>query len=170
MKAIPHSTEPKLRRSLSDTMTKVKSYENSMQAWTDGRLPHLKRCPDRHHGWVNQRCQSQCMSPGGSPRTLGPELAEASFMGQTISSTASAPVAMETRRAHGYFEPGPLRRGGAKANGPGGWAVNVERMPREDRFICPRQPHDPEVMRSTVRETRFLPATMGHSVDVRRSN
>merc|ERR1719506_1475823 len=155
----------KLKRSSSDTLSKVGSYENSMAAWTDARLPDLKRSPGRHHHWM--RCTTQAFSQGdGSPRPLGPDLAEDSFAGRTMAATASAAVFQDTRKAHGYFEPGILRR--SKVTAPCGWAgTNVDRMPRGDRFLTVSQPHEIEVGRSTVRETRFLPAEVGHTVDVR---
>lgn len=173
-RSLPHSpgSSLKLGRSASDTLAKVGSYNDSMSAWSTARLPDLKRAPAGQHNWL--RCDTQSLSGGPSPRLLGPDLAESSFMGQTLSSTASAAMSLDTRKAHGYMGPGILRRPGSFSKIPCGWAgTTVDRMPREDRFLSVRQPHDlasEDVMRSTVRESRFLAPEPGHTVDVRRSN
>jgi len=185
-KALPHSPTRTLRKSASDTLKKHASYESGMQAWTDGRLPQLKRNPAGHHDWM--RCHTQSLSSHAEPRLLGPALAEPSFIGKTMQQSASAglgwqpqpkvdmaataPAAFfaEPRRAHGYMEPGVLRR--CAGNRPLGFAgVAVERCgeAREEKFMKERAPHEVEVMRSTSREPRFMPQQT-ESVDVRRSN
>jgi hypothetical protein len=168
-RALPHSPASTLRRSASDTLAKVGSHENSMQAWTDARLPELKRGSQAHHGWM--RCHSQSV-PAGSAEVLGPDLVEPSFTRQTLASTAGAAVKVETRKAHGYIEPGILRRPGSYDKIPMGFAgTSVERSTvREERFLGVRQGHEIDVGRSTDRDTRFLGAAAPDFVDVRRSN
>jgi len=175
-RSLPHSpgSSLKLKRSASDPLGKVGTYSDSMQAWSDARLPDLSKSKGRQHDWL--RCTTQSFSGGSSPRRLGPDLAESSFMGQTLSSTASAAMFLDTRKAHGYMEPGILRRPGAFSKIPCGWAGTTVDRPigtREDRFLSVRQPHElanEECMRSTTREPRFVAPEASHCVDVRRSN
>jgi len=166
---VPISSSPKLKRSATDSsLHKVCTYENSMTAWTEARLPSLKRAPGAHHTWT--RCHSQSISPGPEARVLGPDITEESFVRRSMSSTAPAALHMDVRKAHGYLEPGILRRPGAYSKIPGGFTANVDRMPREDRFMTERQPHEIEVKNGpTAREDRFIPKEV-FAVDVRRSN
>lgn len=167
--ALSSDASPKLKRSASDTLKTVANYDASMQAWTDARLPDIKRSQRDHHGWVS--CHARTISAGSESRILGPDLTEPSFIGKSMASTASASFDTSTiRRAHGYFEPGVLRRPGSYDKIPMGFTANVDRVPREDRFLRERAPHECEVMRSTVRETRFIQKDPGHIVDIRRSN
>lgn len=155
----------KLRRSASDTLAKVGSYDNSMQAWTDGRLPDLKRYPNRHHGWVRCHSQSQDSKVVDSPRSAASEPGVSLKMSQSLCSTyqsmnsnhTEGASPLQPRKGHGYMEPGILRRDFSRQ--PAGFTANVDRVQREDRFIRDRQPHEIEVSRSTMRESRFIPPT-----------
>lgn len=185
-KALPHDPEKafesierrrNMTRSMSDTSLAKAcngNYEETMQTWVDARRERglLPRSAGSHQNW--SRCHSQSISPRGGERPLGPDLAEPSFERQTMAQTASATFGLDTRKAHGYLEPGILRRPGSFSKRPASFVgVNVERGMRDhsqDRFLSTRQGHEIEVGRSTVREPRFIPATVGHSVDVRRSN
>lgn len=81
---------------------------------------------------------------------------------------------LDTRKHCGYEMPGVLRRQGSVEKRNCAYiGVTVDRPCAGDReterFLSPKQPHDPEVMRSTVREQRFLPMNNAEIVDVRRT-
>jgi len=190
-KALPTPSSPSLSRSASDPVKKACTWANSMEAWHTARLPNLIKTAARHEDWLRSTWHpapstSSDLADTISRRSLDVDsaarLAPSEVLTGTMTSTyrdIGASFAesenLDMRKSHGYtFGPGILRRPGSFDKREGAWVgVDIQRPcagGRDGSFLPEKAPHIINVSRSMDRAARFLPVTMGETVDVRRSN